>query len=272
MTVSDLSSALEALPRTDRMPALFIGHGSPMNAVEKNIYTDAWRSLGQALPKPRAILALSAHWLTEGTFIHVAERPRTIHDFWGFPEELSRITYACPGSPEAARATRAAVRSAAVAEDREWGLDHGTWVPLLAMVPDATIPVYQLSLDVARSSEGFYALGAELAALRERGVLILGSGNLVHNLGRINWASDAKAYDWAEEFDQHAQALIQNRDFAPLIAHEKLGRAAELAIPTPDHYWPLLSILGASTANDAVSFPVEGIALGSISMRAVLFR
>lgn len=272
MTLSDLAPTLDALPTTERMPALFVGHGSPMNAIEKNAYTDAWRALGPTLPVPHAILALSAHWLTEGTFVHVAERPRTIHDFWGFPEELSQITYPCAGAPEAAEATRAAIHSAEVTPDREWGLDHGTWVPLRAMFPDANIPVYQLSLDVARSSEGFSALGAELAKLRERGILIFGSGNLVHNLGRIDWTPNAKPFDWAEEFDARATELITERDLAALVAHEKLGRSAELAIPTPDHYWPLLSILGASRAEDRVSFPVEGIALGSISMRAVLFR
>lgn len=272
MTLSDFARVSESFPHTERMPALFVGHGNPMNAIEENAYTKAWSELGEALPTPKAILAISAHWITEGTHVHIAAHPRTIHDFWGFPEALSQITYACPGSEDAAAMTQDTIHSTPVIQDRDWGIDHGTWVPLIRMFPAAQIPVYQLSLDVGRTARQHYDLGRELASLRERGILILGSGNLVHNLGRITWGEAARPEAWAIEFDAKATELITQGDHDTLIAHEGLGTAAELSIPTPDHYWPLLSVLGASTKEDAISFPVEGIALGSISMRTVLFR
>lgn len=269
MTLNEFRRVALNFPATQRMPALFVGHGSPMNAVEDNVYTKGWAALGRSLPRPRAILAVSAHWLTEGTFVHVAEQPRTIHDFWGFPKALYDITYPCPGTPEAAEETKKVLAPNRTADDRDWGIDHGTWVVLSRMFPAADIPVFQLSIDVARDARAQYDLGKALAPLRERGVLIMGSGNIVHNLGRIVWEKDAKPFDWAIEFDARATSLIEGGDYRALVDYEKLGSAAALAIPTPDHYWPLLYVLGATKSDEERSFPVLGIAHGSVSMRAI---
>lgn len=243
-----------------------------MNALEDNAYTSGWETLGKKLEKPAAILVISAHWLTEGTFVHVAERPKTIHDFWGFPKELYDLTYPAPGSPDCAEAVRALVSpNVHVTPDTNWGLDHGAWVVLRRMFPAADIPVFQLSLDMSKPSEFHYELGKALRPLRERGILIIGSGNLVHNLGKISWEPEAKPFDWAIEFDAQATALMNKGDHRALVEYEKLGDAARLSIPTPDHYWPLLLVLGASGGSEQVSFPVEGISHGSIGMRVVRF-
>ncbi len=252
-----------------RMPALFIGHGSPMNGIEDTPYARAWRDLGARLPRPAAVLSISAHWLTEGTFVLDAAEPKTIHDFWGFPEELYRVEYECPGSPALADELRAIVEGANIRPGSDWGLDHGTWVPMRHLFPFADIPTFQLSIDISRPAQFHYDLGAELAPLRDKGVLILGSGNIVHNLGRISYDPDAPAYDWATEFDALAAELIAAGDHASLIAYEQLGGAASLAIPTPDHYWPLLYVLGIQNVEEQITFPVEGIAHGSVSMRTV---
>ena len=264
-----LHAAAKKLPDAPRMPVLFVGHGSPMNAIEDNAFSRAWATLAAALPRPAAVLCVSAHWLTEGTFVHVAPQPRTIHDFWGFPKELYDVRYPCPGDPARAGETQALVTRAKVAADLDWGVDHGTWSVLRRMYPNADLPVFQLSLDMRKSAAEHYAIAAELSALRNRGVLIVGSGNLVHNLGMIDFDEHAKPFDWAVEFDAQAKALIEKGDHRALIAHEKLGHAADLAIPTPDHYWPLLYALALADENDAIRFPIEGIANGSISMRAV---
>ena len=203
-----------------------------------------------------------------------AAQPTTIHDFWGFPEDLYRVRYDCPGAPELAAELRSLIKVARVEPDAEWGIDHGTWVPLRFLFPDADIPTLQLSIDLARPSRFHYQLGAELAPLRDQGVLIIGSGNIVHNLGRVSYDSDAEPFDWAEEFDAQARELIEAGDHEALIAYEELGKAASLSIPTPDHYWPLLYVLGLQGKDERggaepISFPVEGIAHGSVSMRAV---
>lgn len=202
--------------------------------------------------------------------MHGAEKPRTIHDFWGFPPELYAVRYPCPGDPGRAKETRKTVASAKVGWDLDWGVNHGTWSVLRRMYPEADVPVFQLSIDIAKPSAAHYAIGRELAPLRERGVLIVGSGNLVHNLGMIAFEEDAKPFDWAVEFDALAAALIAKGDHRKLTAYEKLGHAAALAIPTPDHYWPLLYALGAA-GEERASFPVEGIAQGSVGMRCVRF-
>lgn len=253
-----------------RTPVLFVGHGSPMNAVEDNEYARAWRRLGESLPRPRAILSISAHWLTRGTRVDVSQRPATIHDFWGFPERLYRKEYGCPGAPELAARVQAMIHEAMVEPDSEWGLDHGTWMPLVRIYPSADIPTFQLSIDLTQPAGFHYRLGAELASLRDEGVLIMGSGNIVHNLGRVDFDPGAPPYDWAVEFDELAGRLIEAGDHEALMAYEKLGSAARLAVPTPDHYWPLMYILGLQGRSDRVSFPVTGIAHGSVSMRAVL--
>ena len=254
----------------DRMPVLFVGHGSPMNGMEKNRYSRAWSEIGERLPRPKAVLCISAHWLTRGTFTHERPEPKTIHDFWGFPRELYEIRYGCPGSPELARKVRSLIDRTHVERDTDWGLDHGAWVPLSRLFPDADIPVFQLSIDISRPAAFHYELGKELAPLREWGVLILGSGNIVHNLGQVDFEPDAAPYDWAIEFDELSRDLIERGDHKALMAYERLGRAASLSIPTPDHYWPLIYILGLQLPGEPASFPVDGIAHGSVSMRTVL--
>lgn len=270
MSVHEFLDATESLPNTEKMPALFIGHGSPMNGIEDNSYSRGWEALGQSLPRPKAILSISAHWYTEGTFVHVGEKPMTIHDYWGFPEASYQVEYRAPGAPTLARTIKTLITNTEVHEDSDWGLDHGTWTVLHRMYPEADVPVFQLSIDLSKPPSFHYELGAQLLALRAKGVLIMGSGNLVHNLGHVNFHPDAKRFDWAEEFDILASKLILKGDHQPLIAYDTLGHAAALSIPTPDHYLPLLYILGLQGTDDEVSFPIEGIAHGSISMRSVL--
>lgn len=270
MTERELLAKLSDLPETRRMPTLFVGHGSPMNGIEENAFVHGWKTLGNELPRPLAILSISAHWLTRGTEVHVAAKPRTIHDFWGFPKELYDLAYPCPGSPEYAAATIETVTTRRIQADREWGVDHGTWIVLHRMYPDANIPVFQMSIDMTRSHKEHYALAKELSLLRRRGVLIMGSGNIVHNLGMIDFSEEASVFPWAADFDGITKELIMKRDHAALTSYEKLGHAAALAIPTPDHYWPLLYILGLQESDEGATFPVEGIAHGSISMRCVL--
>ncbi len=271
MTLSDFKQFADNLPHTQRYPVLFVGHGNPMNAVEENAYVRAWKILGSTLSVPHAILVVSAHWLTEGTKVHIANTPRTIHDFYGFPEELYKIRYDCPGAPNYAEATMALLSPTPVTGDTQWGLDHGSWVILRHLYPNADVPVFQLSIDVSRTHRAHYELAQLLRPLREKGVLVIGSGNIVHNLGRIDFEQDAKPFSWAEEFDETAKSLLLSGDDDALVDYEKIGGAATLAIPTPDHYWPLLYALGLKVKGDRVTFPVEGIAHSSISMRTVLF-
>ncbi len=269
MTLDEFGQITTTLQPTPRFPVLFVGHGSPMNALEDNAYTKGWAELGKSLPCPTAILSISAHWLTEGTKVHVAEKPKTIHDFYGFPKELYDIRYGAPGSPRFAEEATEALAPTVVTRDADWGLDHGTWVPLLHMFPDAIIPVFQMSIDIGLTHRAHYEIATRLRAFREKGVLITGSGNIVHNLGNIAWEEGAKPYEWAERFDEQTATLLADGNHDALIEYEKLGADAALSIPTPDHYWPLLYTLGATTKNEQVSFPVQGIAHGSISMRAV---
>jgi len=253
------------------MPALFIGHGNPMNGIEDNEFVRSWLALGDRLPRPRAILSVSAHWLTEGTYVHRSAKPQTIHDFWGFPEELYQVSYPSPGSPELAGDIISLLGETTVEPDNDWGLDHGTWVPLLRLFPAADIPVLQLSVDLTRPAAYHYDLGRRLAPLRDEGVLIMGSGNIVHNLGRARFDRESAPYDWAQRFDELSRELIEAGDHEALVAYEKLGRDAALSIPTPDHFWPLMYVLGLQAEGDAVSFPVNGLAHASVSMRAVAF-
>lgn len=238
-----------------------------MNAVENNEFSRAWAEAGRGLPRPEAILCVSAHWETQGARVTAADKPKTIHDFYGFPEELYRQSYAAPGSPGLAALVRETVRGEVPVElDQEWGLDHGTWSVLKRMFPRADVPVVQLSLDQAQGPAFHYQLGCKLRPLRNRGVLILGSGNIVHNLGIIDW--EGGAYDWAEEFDEKVRQLIVAGDHDPLIDYERLGRPARLAVPTNEHYLPLLYALGLQEPGETPSFFAEGITLGSISMRS----
>jgi 4,5-DOPA dioxygenase extradiol len=249
------------------MPVLFIGHGSPMNAIEKNAYHNKWVELGKTLPKPKAILVVSAHWLTKGTKVTAMKKPKTIHDFGGFPQELFDAQYPANGSPEFAKETQTLITKTQVESDFEWGLDHGTWSVLLPMFPKADIPVFQLSIDYSQPPQYHYDLAKELSALRKKGVLIIGSGNIVHNLGMIDWGG--KAYDWAIEFDEKIKKFIDDSNHSAIINYENLGSISKLAVPTNDHYLPLLYALALQEKNEAVSYFNEKCEMGSMSMRSV---
>lgn len=260
---------LKSAPKTERMPVLFIGHGSPMNAIDTNPYTQSLNALGAKIPRPRAILVVSAHWMTEGSWITEMEKPKTIHDFYGFPKELFDIQYPAPGSPEIAAFIRESTLDPKINSDREtWGLDHGTWSVLRHLYPKADIPVMQLSLYMAQPPEYHVKLGKELMRLRDHGVLILGSGNLVHNLRTIKWDPQAPAHDWAIEFDLWLKERLLQRDFRAVMNDFHKTAAGKLSVPTMDHYYPLHYILGASDSKDELKFEYEEMQNGSISMRS----
>ena len=267
---SDLQALHEAFPERDEaLPALFVGHGNPMNAIEDNAYSKTWESVGAALPRPEAILCVSAHWETRGTFLTAMERPQTIHDFGGFPPELFAVEYPSPGSPELAALAKETIQRADAGLTNDWGLDHGAWSVLCRMFPGADIPVVQLSLDRFQQPEFHYALGRELKSLRKRGILVIGSGNIVHNLRLAKW--DDSAADWALNFDARSAELISAGDDESLVNYLSLGDEARLSIPTPEHYLPLLYTLGLREKDEPVTFFNEGVALNSISMRSVRF-
>ncbi|MGH7725068.1 MAG: 4,5-DOPA dioxygenase extradiol [Candidatus Eiseniibacteriota bacterium] len=254
------------------LPAVFVGHGNPMNAIAKNAYTDAWATLGKSLPRPRAILAVSAHWYVTGTRVTAMEQPRTIHDFGGFPRELYEVAYPAAGDPALAARVRDLLAPVHVELDERWGLDHGTWSVLVHLFPGADVPVVQLSIDETQDPDFHFELGKRLGALRDEGVFLFGSGNLVHNLHAYAWGRhDVEAYDWAERFETRARAYLEADDPRPLVEIESLGRDAVLAAPTPDHYLPFLYVLGARRKGEAIRYPVEGFDGGSISMLAVRF-
>lgn len=251
-----------------KMPALFVGHGNPMNAIEENEFSRAWAAAAKLIPTPRAILCISAHWETDGTAVTASDRPETIHDFGGFPPELYRVQYPSPGLPALAELVRETVRQAAVAASFDRGLDHGAWSVLCRMFPNADVPVVQLSLDRTKAPAFHYGLGKELKELRSRGVLIVGSGNIVHNLGMVEWQDTS--YDWAVEFDARIQRLVISGDHDALIHYEKIGRVARLAIPTNEHYLPLLYVLALQEKNEKVGFFAEKVTMGSLSMRSLM--
>ena len=251
-------------------PALFLGHGSPMHAIEPSRYTAAWQQLGRELPRPRVILAVSAHWYGRGTAVTAQARPRTIHDFHGFPPALYAIQYPAAGEPQLAARVAQLLEPTAVRLDEKWGLDHGSWSVLRYLYPDADIPVIQLSLDASLSGPQHYALAQRLAPLRDEGVLVLGSGNVVHNLRKLQFDPDTAAPPWAVSFNAAVRAGVQAGNHAALAAYESLDSGAALSVPTPEHYLPLLYVLALVRADDAVSMPIDGMDLGSISMLAVL--
>jgi 4,5-DOPA dioxygenase extradiol len=255
---------------TKIIPAVFFGHGNPMNALSHNAYTQKWRQLGMQFPKPRAILSISAHWFVSGTAVTISTAPRTIHDFKGFPEELYRVQYPAPGDPELAERVKQLLAPIAVSLDESWGLDHGTWSVLCHLYPDANIPVVQLSLNASEPAAWHFDMGRRLAPLREEGVLLAGSGNMVHNLRAYGWGrQQIDAYDWAIRFEAEAKQLMLAEDTKPLIDYQRLGQDAALSIPTPEHYLPLLYVLGARQGGEPIAFPVTGVDGGSISMLAV---
>lgn len=252
------------------MPTLFFGHGNPMNALADNTWTQGWAKIGRELPKPRAVLCISAHWYIPAAAVTAMERPRTIHDFGGFPKELFEIQYPAPGSPELATRVIELLAGEAILDDRHWGLDHGTWSVLCHVFPEADVPVVQLSINENEPASFHYDLARRLSPLRDEGVLVIGSGNLIHNLHTYAWG-DAKRepFDWAVQFEQSARDLISNGNHEPLINYESLGKDALLSVPTPDHYLPLIYVLALQRDEDGVSFPVSGFDGGSVSMTTV---
>lgn len=263
------------LPEQEQvLPVLFIGHGSPMNGIEDNIYSRNWKKLGQEIPMPKAVLVISAHWLTRGTRITAMDFPRTIHDFGGFPDELFRVKYPAPGSPDLARQTIDLVKTTQVVSDHEWGLDHGAWTIIRHMYPKANIPVLQLSIDFGRNAAYHYALAGELYSLRKKGILIIGSGNMVHNLGMIAWDKLDKpdfGYDWALNMNELFKKHITNGHDDLLIRYEQLGKEARQAIPTPDHYLPLIYTMGIRKKEEKVRFFNDHAVGGSLTMTSVQF-
>ncbi len=252
-----------------RMPVLFLGHGSPMNALANNAYTQRLNALGRDLPKPKAILCVSAHWQTHGTFVTHMEKPRTIHDFGGFPQSLFDVQYAAPGDAALAERITQLILNAQL--DEAWGLDHGTWSVLRHVYPNADIPVLQLSMDHALSAAQHFDVGEKLKALRDEGVLIIGSGNVVHNLRHINWDLSAPPHAWTVEFDAWVKTQIEQRNFKALCVDAWPIEAARLSVPTQEHYLPLLYVLGAADSADKLEFIYEGFEHASLSMRCVQF-
>lgn len=259
-----------------RMPVLFLGHGSPINVISKNSFTEDITEAAKALPRPNAILVISAHWLTPGnTYVGCMEKPEIIYDYYGFPPEMYKIQYSCPGSPAYAQLTTQTVRTAHVECNADWGLDHASFTILKHMYPKADIPVFEMSLDCSpyndwkpKTLQYHYKLASELMPLREKGVLILGSGNIVHNLGMVDYNIDAKPFDWAVEFDCKVRQSLLNRDHEALLNYEEFGRAAFLGVPTLDHYLPMIYAIALQQKRDQLKFIHEGFQHGSVSMRA----
>ena len=264
--------ALYSLPKTPRFPVLFVGHGSPMNALEDNAFTRAWAQTARNLPRPQAILCISAHWMTEGVAVTAMQHPKTIHDFGGFPDALFNVHYPAPGAPGLANAIKTTLQShsSVVLDHEHWGLDHGCWSVLCKRYPDASVLVVQLSLDVRLTFAQHRSLGALLQPLRERGVLIVASGNMVHNLGRLDWYSPQGGYDWATEANEGFKKALLQRDTALLDRLPDASSAFRLAVPTPDHYWPLLYAVGLQRPDENLQFFNDQVVMGSISMTSVL--
>jgi 4,5-DOPA dioxygenase extradiol len=252
------------------MPSVFFGHGNPMNAVQTNAFTDGWGRIAAAIPKPRAVLAISAHWFLPATAVTIDRSPQTIHDFGGFPAELFRVQYPAPGDEWLARRVRSLLHPFKVDFADDWGLDHGTWSVLRHAYPNAEIPVVQLSINEAQQPKFHFELGRQLAPLRSEGVLVMGSGNIVHNLHAYAWGKHIPdPYDWADRFESAAKQSMLSGNYTSLINYESLGHDAQLAIPTPEHFLPLLYVLGTQQPGDSLSFPVSGFDGGSISMLCV---
>ena len=255
---------------TDALPAIFFGHGSPMNAIQSNPFTEEWKRIGEQVARPRAVLAISAHWYVGTTAVTAGPKPRTIHDFGGFPPELYQVQYSAPGDAALGARVRELLAPMQVPLDDSWGLDHGTWSVLRHVYPNADVPIVQLSIDATKPASFHFEMGQALAPLRRERILIVGSGNIVHNLRMYAWGREQRApYDWALRFERKACELIQAGDHAPLVEYARLGSDAMLSIPTPDHYLPLLYVLGSRQEADRATFPVNGIDGGSISMLTV---
>lgn len=272
MKLNELNTLTSSFGSTDLMPVLLVGHGSPMNAIEDNIFSRTWVELGKTLPKPEAILSISAHWETGGVFVTAMKQPRTIHDFGGFPQELFNVQYPAPGNPELAGETKSTIHTTAAGLDQGWGLDHGTWSILKRMYPAADIPVIQLSLDYSQPAKFHYELGRELAPLRKKGVMIMGSGNLVHNLRMVAWDKldePGFGYDWAIEANEKMKKFILSGDHNSLINYRAQGKAFDLSIPTPEHFLPLLYALGLKEEKEQLEFFNDKPVAGSLSMTSL---
>lgn len=268
----EIIEMIDTKDTTSRMPALFVGHGSPMYAIEENEFVDKWRSLGREMPRPRAIIAISAHWETRGTQVTAMPQPPTIHDFGGFPRELYEVQYPAPGNPALAAEAIRTVQSAEVIPDQRWGLDHGTWSVIRRIYPKADIPVIQLSLDYHKTPAQHYALGKELAALRDNGVMIIGSGNIVHNLRQVSWDrpdDEEYGHDWAIEANDLVKKHIREHHHDQLINYQSLGRAIQLAVPTPDHFLPLLYALALQKEDEQITFFNDKAVMGSLTMTSL---
>lgn len=261
--------ALELKGKAMKQPVLFLGHGSPMNAIAENNFTKKLNKLAQEIPIPKAILIISAHWETKGSWLTGMEKPKTIHDFYGFPKSLYEVQYPAPGSPELVSKIQREIKTPSIHNDQnQWGLDHGTWSVLRHIYPNANIPIVQLSIDKTKPFEYHYELGQQISFLREQGVLIMGSGNIVHNLKKISWQEDAPIHGWAFEFDQWVKKRAQERDFESLVKKATNTKAGQLSIPTPEHYLPLLYVLGAGGKDGDLIFDIEEIQNASIAMRS----
>lgn len=265
----------EIFTGSEKMPLLFLGHGSPMNAIEENEFVQGWREIAGKLPGPKAILCISAHWETKGTYVTAMEKPETIHDFGGFPPELYEIQYPAPGSPELAKEIEALIAKAEIGLDYNWGLDHGCWSVLKHLFPNADVPVVQLSLNYILTAQNHYALARELAPLRRKGILIIGSGNIVHNLRLVAWDklnSSEYGYDWAIEAKEEMKKYILHGELQKLINYQEEGRAFNLAIPTPEHYLPMLYILALKGNDEKLEFFNDKIVGGSLAMTSFIIR
>ncbi len=269
LKLSALSKLSYELEETAKMPALFVGHGNPMNAIEENEFVAGWRNMIKTVEKPKSILCISAHWETKGTYVTAMEKPNTIHDFGGFPQELFDVQYNAPGDPVLAAFTKKTVLNASVQSDYSWGLDHGCWSVIKQMYPEADIPVIQLSIDYTKPLSFHLQLAKELAALRRKGVLIVGSGNMVHNLRKVDWGNENSGYDWAIEANDGFKKMILNEEYDKLTNLNALPSAFQLAIPTPEHYIPLLYTLGLKEKDEETVFYNDALVMGSLSMTSI---
>ncbi len=272
MNLNELNHSLQRFSLSEKMPVLFLGHGSPMNAIEENQFVKGFRDIAKTLPRPNAILCISAHWFTNGTKVTAMEMPRTIHDFGGFPKELFEVEYPANGSPELAKDTKILLQPTLVELDEKWGLDHGAWSVIKHLFPNADIPVVQLSIDYTKPAQYHYELSEKLNALRNRGILIIGSGNIVHNLSLVDWKNfekDDHGHDWAIEARYILNKLLMDGDFKSLINYDKISKAIDLAVPTPDHYLPLIYVLGLHQKRESLTLFNDKLVAGSLSMTSV---
>lgn len=272
MKLNELNTISQAFPTTEKMPVLFLGHGSPMNAIEENQFVTGFRNIAKTLPTPNAILCISAHWFTNGTKVTAMEMPKTIHDFGGFPQALFDVQYPAKGSPTLAKETQALLLPTHVELDEKWGLDHGAWSVIKHLYPSANIPIIQLSIDYTKPAQYHYELAQKLNSLRSKGILIIGSGNIIHNLGLVdfqNFEKDNYGYDWAIEARETINNYLHDGNYQPLIHFEKQSKAIQLAIPTPDHYLPLIYTLGFQDKNENLTFFNDKLVAGSLSMTSL---